>query len=86
MIGPLLIAMGFGYWLLTYATRHERGRLRKLGQWIATVMIVVSLAVSVLKLYRMCLVYCPGGGKGGFLCPFSAKGWLPGGKPAPPAA
>ena len=84
MIGELFIAMGFGYWVLTHATMHERGRLRKIGQWIATVMIVGSLALSALKVYHWCQYACPMGGKMSRACPFPARGFAPGLKPAAP--
>ncbi len=85
MIGSLLIAAGFGYVVFAYATKKERGRMRKLGQSIGLIMIVSSLALSALKLYKMCSVYCGTGGKGGYHCPFTPKGFPPGDRSALPA-
>ena len=67
-VGPLLIAAVAGYWVLERAETHK-GRLKKLGQFLGGLILVVSLIGVACRVW--CLIagvgYCPMGKTG--------KGW-----------
>jgi hypothetical protein len=71
-----LIAASAGYWVLTHASK-ERGRVKRLGQWLGMIIIVVSLCGAAFKLYLFSA--CWGQGKafisctGGKACPLLNK-------------
>lgn len=74
VVGLLLTVIG-GYWVLERASAHK-GQLKKVGQLLGGLIIVVSLVGVACQIW--CLAsgkggYCPMGkkGKGGY-CPFSA--------------
>ena len=70
-VGALLIAAVGGYWVLERAAR-QKGNLKKVGQLLGTVIIIVSLVGTACRVW--CAVKCPPGsmGKGGF-CPYTPK-------------
>lgn len=70
-VGALLIAAVGGYWVLERAAR-QKGNLKKVGQLLGTVIIIVSLIGVVCKVWYT--VKCPTGsiGKGGW-CPYTPK-------------
>lgn len=62
-ISALLIAAAAGYWVLGQA-EHQKGSVRKLGQYLGVAIVVVSVLGSVVKLHKvwqMCRAggYCP---------------------------
>ena len=70
-VGALLIAAVGGYWVLERAAR-QKGNLKKVGQLLGTVIIIVSLIGVACKVW--CTVKCPPGsmGKVGW-CPYTPK-------------
>ena len=85
-VATLLISAAAGYWVLTLAAK-EKNRLKKLGQLVGLVIIVVSLAGAACKIY--CQIgcgsksYCPPGAMSspeGKACPFTGKDMAAGGK------
>ncbi len=75
-VGPLLLAAVAGYWVLERAETHK-GRLRKIGQLLGGLIILVSLVGVVCRVW--CLAMCPTGygpmgkaGKGWF-CPYNRQ-------------
>ncbi len=76
-IGGLLLAAVAGYWVLERAETHK-GQLKKVGQFLGALIIVVSVLGIACGLWCMAsgkMGYCPAGGmgKGGF-CPYGSKG------------
>ena len=51
-VGILLIAAGVGYWVLTLANK-QKDRIKKLGQWLALIMITISLIGVGCKIYHV---------------------------------
>lgn len=73
-VSLLLISAAAGYWVLTQAER-EKSRVKKLGQFLGVVIIVVSLLGAACKIYYR-ITNCPPGA-GGWFCPVSGKGMAP---------
>lgn len=74
-VAGLLLAAAAGYWVLTLAVK-EKPNLKKIGQVVGLVIIVVSLVGVACKIY--CLTTgCPTArgwmGKGGAACLFTGK-------------
>jgi hypothetical protein len=69
--GLLLLAAVGGYWVLERAASHK-GNLKRVGQILGAVIIIVSLIGVACKVW--CAATCPPGsmGKGGW-CPFTSK-------------
>ena len=70
-VGGLLLVSVAGYWVLERASAHKGG-LKRVGQWLGAVIILVSLIGVACKVWY--LATCPSGstGKGGY-CPFPMK-------------
>lgn len=51
-VGILLVAAAAGYWVLTLANK-EKGRIKNFGQLLGLLIIVVSVALTACKIYRM---------------------------------
>lgn len=51
-IAPLLVASAAGYWVLTNASK-EKGRMKKLGQILGLIIVVVSMAGAACKVYYL---------------------------------
>ena len=71
----LLIASGFGYKIFAEATAHPKKRVKKLGQIVGLVMIVIGLGTSVLMISYGLKNGHFIGGRGGFwggkMCPIT---------------
>ena len=72
--GLLLSAVG-GYWVLERSQAHK-GNLKKIGQVLGTLVMIISFAGVVCKVWYA--VACQSGlcplGKGkSYMCPFSGK-------------
>ena len=76
---PLLIAAAAGYWVMTQA-EHEKGGVRKLGQYLGLAIVVASIIGSACKIYYAATCanpsWCPTPMMKGSACPMS--------KPMPP--
>jgi len=66
-----LITAAVGYWVLTAAAK-EKGRVKKVGEILALIIILVSLAGIVCRVYSLAQAngYCP---VGKTPCPFSGR-------------
>lgn len=76
-----LITAAVGYWVLTLAAK-EKEQLRKIGNVVGLLIIVVSLLGAACKIYSRINGCPPGmmmGKRGGMACPMT-------GKPMPPPA
>jgi len=71
MAGLLLISAAAGYWVLERANR-EKGALKRVGQWLGAVIIVVSLVGVACRVYAVATGqgWCPWPGKLG-ACPIT---------------
>jgi hypothetical protein len=70
-VGALLIAAVGGYWVLERAAR-QKGNLKKVGQVLGAVIILVSLIGVACKVW--CITTCPTGAMGkGRWCPMTPK-------------
>lgn len=69
-VSGLLVATAAGYWVLTNASK-EKGQIKKLGQILGLIIIVVSMAGAACKVYY-CVSACQSGGmmSGKAACPF----------------
>ena len=68
-VSSLLIAAAAGYWVLTQAA-HQKEQVRKLGELLGLIIIVVSLIGTGCKIYGLIKGgYCPWGPK----CPYAGK-------------
>ncbi|MBI3322729.1 MAG: hypothetical protein HYZ94_03505 [Candidatus Omnitrophica bacterium] len=78
-VGILLLSAAAGYWVLTLAA-GQKERLRKVGNLIGLIIIVVSLLGAACKVYYQ-VTGCPPGkvcamgwkGKAGAACPMTGK-------------
>ncbi len=69
-VGLLLLATAGGYWVLERSSTQKKG-LRRVGQWLGGVIVVVSLIGVVCHI--MAAAGCPlKASKGGF-CPYPSK-------------
>lgn len=86
-ISVLLIATAVGYWTLTNANK-EKGRVKKLGQFLGLLIIVISLLGTFCKIAcavkacqmgkgAACGTMLGGGMGGGKACPFGSKSGAP---------
>ena len=75
-VGILLLAAVGGYWVFERAETHK-GELKKLGQFLGGLIIIVSLigvACHVWYLVTCSTGYCPIGKTGkGLYCPYPSK-------------
>lgn len=74
-VPALLITAAVGYWVLTLAAK-EKEQLRKVGNVVGLLIIVVSLLGAACKIYyQVSGKNCPPGwGKrGGMACPMTGK-------------
>lgn len=70
----LMISAAVGYWVLTQAER-EKNRVRKLGQYLGFVIILISVFGVACKVYygvKACQMM-----GGGMMCPFTGKSAAP---------
>ena len=54
-VAPLLIASAAGYWVMTQA-EHQKGGVRKLGQYLGLAIVVASIIGAACKIY--CAAAC----------------------------
>jgi len=79
-VGTLLIAAAAGYWVLIQAN-GQRGRLKKLGQYLGLIIIAAGVAGAACKIYYLSTgksafqLLCPAGQAcpAGKACPFIGK-------------
>lgn len=70
----LLIAAAAGYWVLGQA-EHQKGNVRRLGQYLGLAIIVVSVLGAACKIYAITTgkgMVCPVSGSP--RCPMMSKG------------
>ena len=77
-VPALLIAAAAGYWVLGQA-EHQKGSVRKLGQYLGLAIIAVSVIGAACKTYAVIQCYragmCPAPMKMG--CPYSGSPQVP---------
>lgn len=84
-VGTFLISAAAGYWVLTLAGT-QKNRVRKLGEVLGLLIIIVSLAGTACKLYFLATgkspvaIWCPAGK---VFCPFPGAQATPASKSAP---
>ena len=69
--GVLLLAAVGGYWVLERAASHK-GTLKRVGQLLGTVLIIVSLIGVICTVWYAATCQTGSMGKGGF-CPYTPK-------------
>lgn len=72
-VAPLLISAAAGYWVLIQAAK-EKAQLKKIGQLLGWVLIVVSIAGAACKIYYQISGCVPGKG---IFCPYGSKTQTP---------
>ncbi len=68
-VGILLISAAAGYWVLTQAA-GQKERLRKVGNLVGLIIIVVSLLGTACKIYYQVTGSRPGKS---WMCPMTGK-------------
>lgn len=71
-VPALLISAAAGYWVLTHAEKERQGGVRKLGQYLGLLIIVVSVLGAACKIYYQ-INSCPLGKMGSMFCPMTGK-------------
>ncbi len=66
-VAALFVASAAGYWMLTTA-EHQKGRVRKLGQYLGVAIILFSVIGAACKIY-MGVSACRAAG----MCPFTGS-------------
>lgn len=73
-VAPLLISAAAGYWVVTLS-EHQKGGVRKLGQYLGVAIIVASVLGAACKIYCAAACYqqsmCPMPVMKGAACPMS---------------
>jgi len=59
-VAGLLIASAAGYWVLTQA-EHQKGGVRKLGQYLGVAIVTVSVLGAACWIYKAVTTCGPGG-------------------------
>lgn len=77
-----LITSAVGYWVLT-TSEKEKGRVKKLGQWLGLLTIVIGLAGTALQITSIAKA-CRARGYG-MNCPFTGGRMGGPGMPPPPS-
>lgn len=67
----MLISAAAGYWVLAQSEK-EKSKVKKLGQLLGVVIIVVSLFGAACKIYGQ-VSNCSSGKMGGKFCPFTGR-------------
>lgn len=73
-VAVLLVSAAAGYWVLGHS-EHQKGGVKKLGQYLGVAIILVSVIGAVCKIYSIVTCYGPGRAA---MCPMTGK-LLPGG-------
>ncbi|MBI3312525.1 MAG: hypothetical protein HYZ88_03260 [Candidatus Omnitrophica bacterium] len=74
-VSALLVTAAVGYWVLTHAEKEKQGGVRKLGQYLGLLIIIVSVFGAACKIYYQINGYPPGrmGMMGKMACPMTGK-------------
>lgn len=68
-IAPLFVAAAAGYWVVTQA-EHQKGGIQKLGRYLGTAIIILSVVLAGCKLYAFA-ARCGMSGKA--ICPVTGN-------------
>ena len=60
MVAPLLVSAAAGYWVLAQS-EHQKGGVRKLGQYLGVAIILVSVLGTACKIYKAVTCSMDGG-------------------------
>ena len=81
-VGMLLVSSIGGYWVLERSVMHK-GPLKKVGQWLGALVIVLSLLGVACKMWYAS-TQCAWSGRGRQMCPYP-KSFAPGAAPKMPS-